>query len=355
MRFDPRSIGSRLLCSFALLFSSLLVAADAQAADVEINVSSNLFNPPMVVINPGDTVTWTNVQGTHNVNADDGSFRSGDPSPAPWTFSFTFNTPGSFPYHCEVHGGPGGEGMSGLVVVEDEDAMGSIAFTSTSYNVVESSQQAMITLTRSGGSDGDVSIDYATADGTALEGADYDQTSGTLTWLDGEDGPKSFGVPMIDDVLGEGNESFTVSLSNPIGGATVGEPSTATVQILDDDSDGQPCDANATDLCLNEGRFRVRTTWRTPDGESGAGRAIPLTDDTGYFWFFVASNVEVVVKVLDGCPVNDFYWVFAGGLTNVEVTLTVEDTVTGQVMVYQNPVRTAFQPIQDTRAFATCP
>jgi hypothetical protein len=135
----------------------------------------------------------------------------------------------------------------------------------------------------------------------------------------------------------------------------VGQPSTATVQILDDDSDGQPCEANATDLCLNEGRFRARTTWRTPDGESGAGRAIPLTDDTGYFWFFNEANVEVVVKVLEGCPVNDFYWVFAGGLTNVEVTLTVEDTLTGNVEVYQNPVRTAFQPIQDTRAFATCP
>ena len=77
--------------------------------------------------------------------------------------------------------------------------------------------------------------------------------------------------------------------------------------------------------------------------------------DTGYFWFFEASSVEVVVKVLDGCPLNAHSWVFAGGLTNVGVTLTVTDTQTGAVKTYTNPPDTALAPIQDTSAFATCP
>lgn len=61
-------------------------------------------------------------------------------------------------------------------------------------------------------------------------------------------------------------------------------------------------------------------------------RATPvqLTGDTGYFWFFNASNVELVVKVLDACHFGRF-WVFAGGLTNVDVDLTVTDTATGAV------------------------
>jgi hypothetical protein len=62
-----------------------------------------------------------------------------------------------------------------------------------------------------------------------------------------------------------------------------------------------------------------------------------------------------VIKVLNGCGVNNNYWVFAGGLTNVQVMLTVTDTQTGSVRTYTNPINTAFLPIQDTGAFATCP
>ena len=51
-----------------------------------------------------------------------------------------------------------------------------------------------------------------------------------------------------------------------------------------------------------------------------------LTDDSGYLWFFDADNIELIVKVLDGCGVNNRYWVFAGGLTNVEVDIIVTDT-----------------------------
>jgi hypothetical protein len=118
---------------------------------------------------------------------------------------------------------------------------------------------------------------------------------------------------------------------------------------------GGDCVPDATTLCLNNDRFMVDATFRTPAGQTGDGQAVQLTDDTGYFWFFNAANVEMVLKVLDGCPVNNNYWVFAGGLTNVEVMIRVEDTETGDVRNYTNPLRTPFQPIQDTSAFATCP
>jgi hypothetical protein len=110
-----------------------------------------------------------------------------------------------------------------------------------------------------------------------------------------------------------------------------------------------------TSLTLNEDRFEVRVSFRTPQGQEGEGQAIKLTSDTGYFFFFEEDNVELVVKVLRGCGVNGHYWVFAGGLTNVEVDLTITDTQTGDMQTYTNPLRTPFQPIQDTEAFATCP
>ena len=62
------------------------------------------------------------------------------------------------------------------------------------------------------------------------------------------------------------------------------------------------------------------------------------------------------MKVLSGCTINNAYWVFAAGLTNVQVDLTVTDTTTGVVYTKQNPQGTAFVPIQDTSAFpASCP
>jgi hypothetical protein len=114
---------------------------------------------------------------------------------------------------------------------------------------------------------------------------------------------------------------------------------------------------SGTGLCLGNSRFWVTADWATTTS-SGHGTAVPLTPDTGYFWFFGSSNVEMVVKALDGCGITGHKWVFAGGLTNVHVTMTVTDLQTGAskaVKTYINPQGTAFQPIQDTGAFATCP
>jgi thermitase len=120
-------------------------------------------------------------------------------------------------------------------------------------------------------------------------------------------------------------------------------------------AEGGTCAESETALCLSGGRFRVETSWRRSDGASGLGRAVRLTPNTGYFWFFNASNVEMVAKVLDACGGPRRYWVFAGGLTNVSVRMRVTDTVTGAFREYVNPQGTAFKPIQDTDAFATCP
>ena len=115
-----------------------------------------------------------------------------------------------------------------------------------------------------------------------------------------------------------------------------------------------PCAASATALCLSGGRFRVTASWQTATA-SGDGTAVQLTPDTGYFWFFSDTNVEMIVKVLNACTINNKYWVFAGGLTDVRVTVSVTDTSNGSVRTYINPQSTAFQPVQDTGAFATCP
>jgi photosystem II stability/assembly factor-like uncharacterized protein len=115
-----------------------------------------------------------------------------------------------------------------------------------------------------------------------------------------------------------------------------------------------PCAPAATALCLGGGRFKVEAAWATGQ-TSGAGQAVSLTQDTGYFWFFGASNLELIVKVLDGCGLNGNFWVFAGGLTDVQVSLRITDSQSGNTEIYTNPGGVPLPPMQDTGAFPTCP
>lgn len=124
--------------------------------------------------------------------------------------------------------------------------------------------------------------------------------------------------------------------------------------------DGPPlptsCTPDATTLCLNQGRFQVKASYRTAQGAEGDATAVSLTGDSGYFWFFNDENPELFVKVRNAC-VNPFqrFWVFVAGLTNVELRITVIDIEAQQVKVYGNVLGRAFQAVQDTQAFATCP
>jgi len=117
---------------------------------------------------------------------------------------------------------------------------------------------------------------------------------------------------------------------------------------------GGSCAADDMSLCLSDGRFRAAASWKKADGSTGSGQAVPITGDTGYFWFFDASNIEIVAKVLDGCGVNGRFWVFLGGLTNLEVTLTVTDTQANAARTYVNAPGAPFAPVQDTSALP-CP
>jgi hypothetical protein len=90
-------------------------------------------------------------------------------------------------------------------------------------------------------------------------------------------------------------------------------------------------------------------SWRDFAGNKGVGQAVALTADTGYFWFFNAANVELVVKVLDGRALNKNFWVFYGALSTVEYQLKVTDTVSGRSTFYTNPANN-LASIADTSA-----
>src|SRR5262249_44467695 len=98
---------------------------------------------------------------------------------------------------------------------------------------------ATITVTRTGGSNVPVSVNYATSNGTALAGSDYTATSGTLNFAAGETS-KTFTIPITNDTAVENPETVTLTLSNPTRGATPASAATATLTIISDDTSGQP-------------------------------------------------------------------------------------------------------------------
>ena len=461
----------------------LALPAIASAAIVQIAVGpGNTFSPKFPTINVGDTVRWTLAGGTHNVNSDTGLFRSGNISnswPAP--FDHQFNSAGTFGYHCEAHGSPGdamfgtitvaggGGGTPGVlqfstnntsaaenggnktitvtrtggddgpvsvsyetvdgsatfptdyiqtnnvlnwadnddnnktfqvpivndsieepsqsftirlsspgggatlgtnqvitVTINDDDAPsgspGTIRFTSASQAPTVSESAANITLTaeRTGGSTGLVSVAYATQAGTAFAGSDFQTTTGTLSWANGDSSNKTFVVPIVGDTVEEANEAFIATLSSPIGGATIGSPATATVTITDDDLTCVPCVPDSSTLCLAGGsgdpaRFRVRVNWENFQGATGAGFAVPFTPDSGFFYFFSANNLELLVKMVRGCGTAlNAYWFFYAAASNVGLEYEVLDTTACVAKTYSNPVGN-FASFGDINALATCP
>jgi hypothetical protein len=116
-----------------------------------------------------------------------------------------------------------------------------------------------------------------------------------------------------------------------------GQPIEALVERVEERGGAPPCAGSEETLCLQGGRFLVEVQWTDFEGSSGSGRVVPLSGDTGAFWFFDPDNVELVVKVLDARGVDGDFWVFYGALSNVEYTLLVTDTKTGAVRAYPTP------------------
>ncbi|MCX7618674.1 Calx-beta domain-containing protein, partial [Tepidiforma sp.] len=127
-----------------------------------------------------------------------------------------------------------GSPATATLTILDDDGTGSIQFTSATYTGSEAGGAITITVSRTGGTTGAVTVDYATvAGGTATFGLDFVAASGTLTWANGEGGNKSFTVTPVPDTFIEGPETVILQLSNPTGGAVLGTPSTATLTITD--------------------------------------------------------------------------------------------------------------------------
>lgn len=126
-----------------------------------------------------------------------------------------------------------GAASTATITINDDDvAPASVSFASAVYSVVEGTSSITLTVTRSS-SIGTASVNYATANGTAVSSSDYTAKSGTVSFAAGVT-TRTISISIVNNTTAENPESFTVSLSSPTG-ATLASPSTATVTIQDDD------------------------------------------------------------------------------------------------------------------------
>lgn len=115
------------------------------------------------------------------------------------------------------------------------------------------------------------------------------------------------------------------------------------------------CTRTATTACLLNGRFAVSVVWNTAS-DSGSAEVMAFgdqraeSDQSAFFWFFNPANFEMGVKLVDGCAISPYYWIFVSGLTNQGYTVTVRDTVTGALKIYTNPLGQVAKTIADTAA-----
>lgn len=191
---------------------------------------------------------------------------------------------------------------------------GTVQFDSPSISVDESTNTAVISVLRSYGKSGDVSIDYEITDISAEQGRDYNvaQTQGTLTFADGEGG-KTISISIINDQITEGDESLSIELSNPSGGALLGKQDNLVVTITDNDSPGIFQFATS-DYVANEdmGTLQIEITRRN-------GSAAGITVDYDITPVTATPGDDYTVSITSGTLVFD------SGVLSKTISVTVID------------------------------
>ena len=212
-----------------------------------------------------------------------------------------------------------GTQSSAEVTITDDDPVppaGVLQFSGASYSAMEDSASVVLTVTRTSGSFGEVSVDYASIDGTATASNDYQVVSGMLVFADGETS-KTIDVTILEDVTYEGDETFTVTLSNALGGVTLGTQSSAEITITEND----PVPPSGV---LQFSGATYSTT------EDSANVVLTVTRTSGSF-----GEVSVDYTATDGTATasNDYQvasgtLVFADGETSKTIDVTILDDVT---------------------------
>jgi VCBS repeat-containing protein len=176
----------------------------------------------------------------------------------------------------------GTQSTATLTIIEDDIPVpGILSFSAPQYTLQEDgSTGAIVTVVRSGGSDGDVSTTVVLSDSTATAPSDYNATPITVSFTNGQTVQNIF-IPLVDDFALEADETLNLALTNPIGGATIGTQGTSAVTIVDNDAPGVLEFSSAQYSLLENGATGAIVTITRTGGVGGnIGATITLSDGT---------------------------------------------------------------------------
>ena len=179
-----------------------------------------------------------------------------------------------------------------------------LAFSTANFSINEDGTPVVaVTVTRSGTISGAVSADITFTDDTATAPADYDNTVITVNFADGEFAPQPIIIPIVNDIMVEGSETFSLALGNVIGPAVLGAQSTATVTILDDDvATPGTLEFDAATFSINEDGTPVSavTVTRSGGSDGEVSAEIAFTNGTATAPEDYNANTPIVVTFADG-------------------------------------------------------
>jgi dienelactone hydrolase len=201
--------------------------------------------------------------------------------------------------NCRVIVADSSVAVTSAVAKLDVRLPATVQFSSASYTVAENAGNVTLLVIRTGGLDYSVTVDYASADGTATNGLKYLAVAGTLVFGAGETN-KTVLVPILNDGLVQGTKYFRVSLTNPGSGTLLGTPSSVVVNITDND---QPLHLNSSTFTVSEEAGFVEVgVIRGDDGTNVV--TVDLT--TADFSALAGSDYEGVTNTVSFAPGE--YW-----------------------------------------------
>lgn len=180
-------------------------------------------------------------------------------------------------------------GLSNAVLrIINPNYQGYLNLTTNYYSANLSAHAISFTVTRTVGSKGSLAVQYATANGTAVNGTDYVGTTNTLSWTDGDVSPRTITIALkTNSIVGAANKQFTVTLSNPTLNNTntpsiLGATASATMNIVDDNSNGTFQFSRAAYQVNENGGYATITVTRTGSGLGAATVNFATTNATAF-------------------------------------------------------------------------